>query len=231
MTLAPRSSPTRSTRSSTASVPQAAARGNPCSNISTDEASFPHGHRAVLAQRHWIALRADRGDISLDAPPAGREDGPALEPAERAVTAPADPDRAKILARLDRALHLALAALAPRDRMLIACYYVDQQTLAEIGRILGEHESTVSRQLERTRRALRESVTEALRSGSAAFDGHAGDPGLTEAQIELAFEYAVEDWGFDLSRALSNPETAIDSKEKQSQRSGKPLQDSNTGSF
>jgi hypothetical protein len=185
----------------------------------------------VLAQRHVDLLRADRSNISLDAPPDGREDGAALEPVQRTNPAPADPDRAKILARIDRALHLALAALAPHDRMLLACYYVDQQTLAEIGRTLGEHESTVSRQLERTRRLLRESVTEALRRGTPAFDGHSGDPGLADAQVELAFEYAVEDWAFDLSRALSNPETAFDSPGKQSQRSGKPLQDSNSGSF
>ncbi len=187
--------------------------------------------RAVLAQRHVDLLRADRGNISLDAPPEGKEDGPALEPAHHTNPAPADPDRAKILARLDRALHLAFAALAPRDRMLLACYYVDQLTLAEIGRTLGEHESTVSRQLERTRRALRESVTDALRHGTPAFDGQAGDPGLDNAQVELAFEYAVEDWGFDLSSALSNPETAIETQRKQSQRSGKPVQDSNSGSF
>ena len=73
-------------------------------------------------------------------------------------SAPADPDRAKYLARLDRALLGAFACLAPRERMLLTCYYVDQLTLGEIGRIVGEHESTVSRQLERTRRALRETV-------------------------------------------------------------------------
>jgi RNA polymerase sigma-70 factor len=187
--------------------------------------------RAVLAQRHVDLLRADCGNISLDSAPDGKEDGPALEPVQRTNPAPADPNRAKILAGLDRALHLALAALAPRDRLLLACYYVDQLTLAEIGRTLGEHESTVSRHLERTRRALRESVTEALRLGTASFDGHSGGPGFDDAQIELAFEYAVEDWPFDLSRSLSNTEAALDSTEKRSQRSGKPLQDSNSGSF
>ena len=187
--------------------------------------------RAVLAQRHVDLLRADRGNISLDAPPDGKEHGPVFEPVQRTIPSPADPDRAKILARLDRALHLALAALAPRDRMLLASYYVDQQTLAEIGRTVGEHESTVSRQLDRTRRVLRESVAEALRRGTPALDGHSSDPGLADAQIELAFEYAVEDWAFDLSRALSGPETATESPGKQSQRSGKPLQDSDSGSF
>ena len=87
-------------------------------------------------------------------------------------------------------------------------------TLAEIGRTLGEHESTVSRQLDRTRRELREIVTQTLLHGAPARDGHAQELGLDEAQVELAFEYALEDWPFDLSRALSKGEAAVDPPEK-----------------
>lgn len=187
--------------------------------------------RAVLAQRHVDLLRADRGTISLDSAPDGNDDRPPLELAQRTDSAPADPDRAKYVALLDRSLAAALAALPPRDRMLLACYYVDQLTLADIGRTLGEHESTVSRQLERTRGALRETVTDALRRGTPEKDGHPGDAGLDESQLELAFEYALEDWPFDLSHALSKAETAVDPSRKQSRRSGKPLQDSNPGTF
>jgi RNA polymerase sigma-70 factor, ECF subfamily len=170
--------------------------------------------RAVLAQRHVDLLRADRGTISLDAKPDGKENGPSLELAQRTDPAPADPDRAKYLAQLDRALQGALAGLSPRERMLLACYYVDQLTLAEIGRTLSEHESTVSRQLERIRRTLRETVTHALRQGAADRDGHAGEPGLDESQVGLAFKYALEDWPFDLSRALSKTETDLDPAEQ-----------------
>jgi hypothetical protein len=102
----------------------------------------------------------------------------------------------------------------PRERLLLACYYVDRITLAEIGRTFGEHESTVSRQLERMRSALRETVTDILRRGSPARDGCAADAGLDESQVELAFEYALEDWSFDLSRALSKAEAAADPPEK-----------------
>jgi IS30 family transposase len=111
------------------------------------------------------------------------------------------------LARIDRALSAALADLAPRDRMILACYYVDQLRLAEIGRILHEHESTVSRQLDRTRRALRESVTLALQQEIHASNGRRAEPGLDAAQIELAFEYVQQDWPFDLPRALSSAAT------------------------
>jgi len=76
-------------------------------------------------------------------------------------------------------------------------------TLAEIGRIIHEHESTVSRQLDRIRRSLRERVTEELLREVPAGDGKAADPGLDRAQVAAALEYALEDWAFDLPRALS----------------------------
>jgi hypothetical protein len=88
--------------------------------------------------------------------------------------------------------------------MIVACYYVDHLTLAEIGRMMREHESTVSRQLDRTRRALREHVTVSLRRGAPGSNDRAAEAGLDEAQIEQAFEYALQDWPFDLTRALAD---------------------------
>ncbi len=51
----------------------------------------------------------------------------------------------------------------PRDRLRLAYYYVDDLTLAQIGKLLGEHEATVSRKLERTRADLKRCVEVALR--------------------------------------------------------------------
>jgi RNA polymerase sigma-70 factor, ECF subfamily len=171
--------------------------------------------RAVLSQRHVDLLRTDRGTISLDSSTDGREDGQPLELEQHTIAPPSDPDRAKYLARLDCALLAAFAGLTPRERTLLAYYYVDRLTLAEIGRMLGDHESTVSRQLERTRRTLREAVTHVLQRGTPAQDGHAGDPGLDDAQVELVFEYALEDWPFDLARTLSKAETRGNPAEEQ----------------
>jgi hypothetical protein len=98
--------------------------------------------------------------------------------------------------------------------MILACYYVDQLTLAEIGGMLREHESTVSRQLGRLRLALRESVTQALRHEMPAYNGRPAQPALDMAQVELAFEYAVQDWPFDLSQALSASGPAGDPPEE-----------------
>ena len=118
--------------------------------------------RAVLAQKQVDMFRTSGRTVSLEAEMEG--DVP-RELADRTASVPADPDpdRERYLGRFERALSTALASLTPRERMILACYYVDQLTLAEIGRMLHEHESTVSRQLERMRRALREGVTQALR--------------------------------------------------------------------
>jgi RNA polymerase sigma-70 factor len=156
--------------------------------------------RAVLAQKQVDLLRTASKTVPLE---EDQEDEAAGATATRADSGAADPKRDMYLMRIDRALSAALAGLAPRDRMILACYYVDQLTLAEIGRILHEHESTVSRQLERARRALREIVTLALQREIPASNGRRAEPGLDAAQIELAFEYAQQDWPFDLSAALS----------------------------
>ena len=105
----------------------------------------------------------------------------------------AEPDRNRYLAILQAALTAVLDALEPRDRLRLAYYYVEGLTLAEIGRLVGEHEATVSRKLERTRREIRKRVEGALRQ----------EKKLSAAQLQLCYEYAQEEWPFDLTRALS----------------------------
>ena len=148
--------------------------------------------RAVLAQRHVDTLRAGRRTESLDAPEGG-PDGHATRREPSDPHPAPNPERAYSLALLQAALEEALAALEPRGRMRLALYYVQELTLAEIGRVLGEHEATVSRKLERTRRDVRAQVGHAL----------AAKKGLSDAQIRLCFEYAAEEYPFDLTGALS----------------------------
>ena len=167
--------------------------------------------RAVLARKQVDMFRTSGRTVSLEAEMEG--DVPREFPG-RAESVPADPDREMYIGRFERALSAALANLMPRERMILACYYVDHLTLAEIGRVLREHESTVSRQLERMRRALRERVTQALQREIPACNGRPAESALDAAQVELAFEYAVEDWPFDLSQALSASESAADPTEE-----------------
>ncbi len=159
--------------------------------------------RAILAQRHVDAIRRARKFEPLE-DETGRERSEITERAaanapaagsgtsRTAVSDPPDPDRARYLSLLQTALTGALASLEPRDRLRLAYYYSDERTLAEIGRLLGEHEATASRKLERTRRSLRERVDSALRESKQ----------LSEAQMQLCYEYAREEWPFDLTARL-----------------------------
>jgi RNA polymerase sigma-70 factor, ECF subfamily len=148
--------------------------------------------RAVLAQRHVDAIRSRR---RLE--PLPEDEGPTAVASP--ATAPADPDRAGYVARIHRALRRAVAILGPRDRLRLACYYTQQLTLARTGRLLGEHEATVSRRLARTRRTIRQEVERHLRV----------EAGLTADQIARCFEYALEDPGpLDLSDIIrKDPES------------------------
>ena len=95
-------------------------------------------------------------------------------------------------------------------------YYAAEQTLAEIGRKLGEHESSVSRNLDRTRREVRQQVEQALRKGSSSLDGRTPVGGLSDAQIALCFEYASEDAPIDLDKLL--PETHAVGRKQESKK-------------
>jgi RNA polymerase sigma-70 factor len=156
--------------------------------------------RAVLIQRHIDAVRAGRRFTELDdedreasfqgrsAPPHSRGEGAA------------DPHRERYVATFTRALEAALGLLDTRDLQRLRLYYADQQTLAEIGRALGEHESSVSRNLERIRRELRRDVEVALRRDGPAANGATPEPGLSDEEIALCFEYASEDAPIDLEK-------------------------------
>jgi len=148
---------------------------------------------AILAQRHVDEIRRAQKTQSLDDSDGDFEDGGGnrLDLADPNATPP-DPERDAYLAMMQSCVTDALAALDPRDRLRLAYYYVDELTLAQIGKLLGEHEATVSRKLERTRADLRRCVEVALRE----------EKKLSEAQLQLCFDYARREWPFDLTRAL-----------------------------
>jgi len=144
--------------------------------------------RAVLAQRHVDRIRNERrtevlpDDESSGAVPA-RDVAP-------------DPDRTRLGDLLTAALARVVGLLAPRDRLRLGCYYAQNLTLAEIGRMLHEHEATVSRHLTRTRREIRQQVESRLR------EAHGLDP----AGIAACFATATEDPGvLDLADLLGSP--------------------------
>lgn len=155
--------------------------------------------RAVLAQRHIDAIRAGRRFESLDDDDS--QSAVAKMPARVSPHA-TDPHRERYISLFVRALQSALAALEPRDHQRLRLYYAKELTLAEIGRQLGEHESSVSRNLDRIRLLLRRAIEQTLRDGCPAVNGSACEAGLSDAQIALCFEYAAADTPFDLEQLL-----------------------------
>jgi RNA polymerase sigma-70 factor len=141
--------------------------------------------RAVLSQRYVDRVRSTR---RLEALPD--EDAPDALPAPDRSSSP---DRARHLRLMHDAMSSALSSLPARDRVRLACYYAQGLTLADTGRLLGEHEATCSRQLARARKAIREGVERRLRM----------EAGLNEAEIAHCFATVVEDPGpLDLRQML-----------------------------
>lgn len=149
--------------------------------------------RAILAQRHVDEIRRARRTEPLDEAASDRDVGPTLKVEFQSASASPDPDRLRLIAMLQSVLMAVLATLDPRDRLRLAYYYVDGLTLAQIGKLLGEHEASVSRKLNRARQSIRKSVEEAL----------VKEKRLSREQLGLCFQYAQEEWPFDLTRALS----------------------------
>jgi RNA polymerase sigma-70 factor (ECF subfamily) len=145
--------------------------------------------RTILAQRHVDRLRQGRRFEPLE-----REDGDGTKQvvAGKVVTPELDPYLAEYLERFLSALGHCLGLLEAQDRRRLELYYAREKTLAEIGRMLGEHESSVSRNLERVRRELRASVEERLRNGHLVHAHGRGVAPMSEAEIALCLQYAAE---------------------------------------
>ena len=129
--------------------------------------------RAVLSQRYVDRVRVERRTEPL------LEESPTS-----ASPSPVDPDCSRFAGMLRTALQRALAELEPRERLRLRCYYAQELTLAQTGKLLKEHEATTSRQLARTRQSVREAVERDLQS-----------QGLNDVQIARCFECATEDPG------------------------------------
>src|SRR6185312_13429445 len=112
--------------------------------------------RTVMAQEFVNRYRKQRRLVSLDEENAEGVQFAAVE-AERSPSI--DP-------RLEASVGAALSALPAEDRFVLASYFLDDRTLAEIARTLGVHESTISRKLDKLAKSLRkQTVAEMVRRG------------------------------------------------------------------
>ena len=141
--------------------------------------------RAVLAQRYVDRMRSRQ---RVDPLPDDESASPAAPPKP-------DPDREPRRRAIEDALRRTVAELPPRDRLRLGCYYAEGLTLAQTGRLLREHEATVSRQLARTRKVIRKAVEKELRNRH----------GFSEAAMTQSFEEIADDPGaLDLGRLLGS---------------------------
>ena len=141
--------------------------------------------RAVLAQRFVDRLRVERRHAPL--PEVEGEPSGDRGLRRHLTVAPQPPDHVRVrhLGLLRRALDRSIARLLPRDRLRLGCYFAQELTLAETGRVLNEHEATVSRQLAKTKRVIRQDVEQQLRD----------EAGLSDIQIQECFGAAADDPG------------------------------------
>lgn len=147
--------------------------------------------RSLVSQRYVDRFRETRRHDPLP-----EEDSPHTLPAPPHIPSP---ERASFLVVLHAALAAAIAALDSRDRLRLRCYYAQEMTLAQIAHVTREHEATVSRQLARTRRGLRDDLERRLRT-----EHH-----LSDAAIRDGISSVMDDAGtLDLGRLLAERKNA-----------------------
>ncbi len=138
--------------------------------------------RTVMVQEHVNRYRRQRRLVSLD---EETEEGvqyatPALESAIAV-----DP-------RVEAAIDEALLALSPEDRFILASYFLDERTLADIARTLGVHESTISRKVDKLAKSLRKRILTGL-----------GRRGMSRRQAQEALEVDVRDLRVNIRSRLA----------------------------
>lgn len=138
--------------------------------------------RTVMAQEHVNRYRKRKRLVSLDEESEEGEQFPAPPPES---TTPVDP-------RLTSATEQVLQALPAEDRFVMAAYYLDGRTLAEIARMLSVHESTISRKLDKLAKSLKKQILASLTR-----------QGMTRRQAEEAFEVDVRDLNLNVRERLA----------------------------
>jgi RNA polymerase sigma-70 factor (ECF subfamily) len=102
------------------------------------------------------------------------------------------PDPAQAIdARLREATDQALGALTPEDKFILANYYLDNRTLAEIARLMGVHESTISRKLEKITAATRKAIVSGLMKR-----------GMSRKEADQTMEVELTELSVDVRRRL-----------------------------
>jgi RNA polymerase sigma-70 factor, ECF subfamily len=138
--------------------------------------------RTVMVQEHVNRYRRQRRLVSLD---EETEDGAQFATREPEPAIAIDP-------RVEAAIDEVLAALPAEDRFVLASYFLDERTLADIARVLGVHESTISRKVDKLAKSLRKQILAAL-----------GRRGMGRRQAQEALEVDVRDLRVNIRSRLA----------------------------
>jgi len=137
--------------------------------------------RTVLAQEFVNRYRRTKRLVSLDE-----------EIEEGAQFAAREPEPSSSEnTRLESCTDEALAALSSEDRLVLAAYYLDGRTLAEVARMLGVHESTISRKVDKLAKSLRKKIVAGMMR-----------QGVDRRAAEEALEVDVRDLQVNIRRSL-----------------------------
>lgn len=94
-----------------------------------------------------------------------------------------------MLTMLSEAVQATLCHQPAEERFLLAAYFVDGRTLAEIGKLLGVHEATISRRLRRTTDSIRKQLLRNLEqrgmSRKAAEEALGTDPRDVDLKMDV----------------------------------------------
>ncbi len=158
--------------------------------------------RTVLAQEYVNRYRRTKRFISLE---EETEDGVQLRAPDPEPQPVAD-------SRLELATDEALAFLSGEDRTVLCAYFLDGRTLAEIARMLGVHESTISRKIDKLSRSLRKQIIAALVRR-----------GMARRQAEEALDVDVRDLTIDIRKSLTqeSPPPAFSEKRVKTEAEGR----------
>ena len=147
--------------------------------------------RTVLAQEFVNRYRKTKRLVSLDES-VESDDGDERRSVPE-LAAPKSESVPQPDARLTAATDETLAALPEDERFILAAYYLDGRTLAQIAAMLHVHESTISRKVEKLTKTLRKQVMSRLTH-----------KGMSRRQAEEALEIDVRDVQVDIRARLQD---------------------------
>jgi RNA polymerase sigma-70 factor, ECF subfamily len=150
--------------------------------------------RTVLAQEFVNRYRRTKRLVSLD---EEIEEGAQFAAPEPEPASSVDPRR------LESLTDAALAGLSSEDRLVLAAYYIDGRPLTEVARMLGVHESTISRKVHKLAKSLRKKILAGMMR-----------EGIGRREAEEALEADVRDLRVNIRGSLAQDPLAAAFSEK-----------------